>query len=378
MDARKIVQSAYDCALDIDHWEYALDQLAHGAEARAAALLIHEHGEIPYQVNKVSEIYREFLGSPDGKIFVSELTKHERDEWDVVATLPRFEFVRDDQLGTSLEELDKRPDVVMLRKKTGVKRRIGFRLNDNSGWFDAITLGFSTQASVGEALPIVRETQPHLAKAIELTRTFALLKAKYQAILSVLDRLAIGIAIVHPSAEVVVANERAQDIFKKKDGLWIDRFNRLTAFDHDTNNELRSAIQMVSLTANGEANQPEKLLKIRRRSGNAELIVDVAPLGGSGGDFGQSLRGGIAFISDLDDPPAFETSRFAHLYGLTAAETEVMDMVLLGDSAPVVSEKRSTSINTAKNQIKAVMAKTGCNSRAMLFRKIARTLPPIL
>jgi len=381
MTILEVIEKAYDSTITPENWQITLDKLVEYTEgAVSSGLLLREQGGGVYQVSHVSAAYRKFLPTPDGQYYLNELAALEEPEFSKLARQPRLRIFKDTESDVPLEIKDKRADYVMLREHLGMNRRIAFRLNENPSWFDAITIGFDSELKTvpDAAEQSVRAVQSHLAKAIELMRIFSLLKARYQAVLSVLDRLALGVVIVLPSSEVLVKNQEAERIFDAADGLGLDRYRRLSARDPDKAQELRAAIESVCRSAGGEGNDSEKLIQITRPSGRPGFVVDMAPVGDSTGELGHALHGGIVFLIDPDRPPEFDIPKFAELYGLSAAEVEVLALIVIGDTSTTIAEKRGTAVDTAKNQVKSIFSKTDCSSRIELFRRIARTLPPII
>lgn len=56
-------------------------------------------------------------------------------------------------------------------------------------------------------------------------------------------------------------------------------------------------------------------------------------------------------------------------YGLTRAECEIADLILQGFAATMIAELRGVSPSTVRNQIKSVLAKTGCRRQIDLVRR---------
>lgn len=57
---------------------------------------------------------------------------------------------------------------------------------------------------------------------------------------------------------------------------------------------------------------------------------------------------------------------------LTAAEREVMELIVSGLSNAEVARKRGTAVRTVANQLQSLFRKLGVNSRAELSAKVAR------
>ena len=173
----RILELAYDTPLNQERWPHVLDAMVEELHGNASALLMRETSGPFYQINELSQRYRQVL-SEDGNHYMRELAKYEADDWNLVAQLSPDEILHDDKMGIPVEVLDTRPDYQYLRERAGIGRRIGFRLNHNRGFFDAITLAFPAELNqVSEhAVQGAKFLIPHLARALELTRSFGLLR----------------------------------------------------------------------------------------------------------------------------------------------------------------------------------------------------------
>jgi DNA-binding CsgD family transcriptional regulator len=374
-------RKSYEAVLDAAKWQGVLDELANAAGARGAALIMRELGspELPYEVSSLCTRYKNFAQTAAGRHYLAELSRYEEPEWQGISGLAPGEVWVDTDLGCSLAELYARPDVACMREHINVARRIGFRLNDNKAWFDTITLGFGEEclSIPPTAFETMNNAWPHLAKSLELTRTFSMLRSRYQAVLSVLDRISIPILILSPKGEVLVSNILADALLDSADALCLDTFRHLRCHDADRSRELHHAISEVSMTASGKGSLREKLMQLPRRSGGADLLIDIAPIAECGEQMGHSLEGCLIAVTDPDRPLAFDRNRFGDLYGLTHAEREVCELVVFGNTAQEVAEIRQVRLDTAKNQIRAVMLKTDSRSRVHLLRKVCQAAPPI-
>lgn len=58
---------------------------------------------------------------------------------------------------------------------------------------------------------------------------------------------------------------------------------------------------------------------------------------------------------------------------LSAAERDVLDRVVRGDSNAVIARARKTSARTVANQVASLLRKTGASSRYELIRRFARS-----
>lgn len=369
----------YDAAVNLGRWRRALDAVAGAVGAEAIALLIRRPDPGAKDLQMLNSAYLRFIKSPWGLYYGLRLSRLQDPDWTFLSHQPAHQPTLDTAIGPSADELDRRADYAFLRKRLGVRRRLGVRLNEDKVWFDAMSIAFpeTVAAPDGDALAQTRFLLPHLTKAVEIGRTFAALKSRYAAVLTALDRVKVGLAIALPSGEVIVRNEEAARIFDMKDGLRKNASGALIADDPDQTAELAAALAAAAETARGEGAASERLMALARPSGGAPFLVDVAPLRDSKAEIDIALEGALITIIDPDRVPYLRMDRFVALYDLTPAEAEVCGLIVQGLPVAEIAERRGTTPVTAKNQVAAVLDKTGVSRQAELIRLVIRVLPPV-
>ena len=381
MDARgyQALELIYDTAVNPGSWRRALDATATAVEAKAIALVIRGKKAGSKDLTMMSSVYLDFSRTPAGWYYGAWLSRMQNKDWDFLQAQPAHQPIPDLDTGLSAEALDARKDYTYLRKKTGVARRLGVRLNADYVWFDAMSIGFDQQEL---EVPLrsserSRALLPHLTKALEIGRVFALLKARYKATLSALDQVQAGISIALPDGQVIVKNTEAERILGLKDGIALAGDGTIVTADPDVTAKIRTHILEVGCTAQGQANRHESLVSIVRPSGLTPFLLDIGPVSDSEAELEQGLDGALVTIIDPEQIPYLRLDRFAKLYRLTQAETDVCRWIANGASTAEIAEQRNTSLTTAKNQVSAVLSKAGAGSRIELIRLILRVLPPV-
>ncbi|MDD9715294.1 helix-turn-helix transcriptional regulator [Dinoroseobacter sp. PD6] len=381
MDARgyQALELIYDTAVNPASWRRALDATASAVDAKAVALVIRGKKAGGKDLTMMSSIYLDFSRTPAGWYYGARLSWMQNQDWDFLQAQPPHKPVPDLATGLSAEALDARKDYAFLRERTGVSRRLGVRLNDDPVWFDAMSIGFDRQRleiplSAGERS---RALLPHLTKALEIGRVFALLRARYKAALAALERVQAGIALALPDGQIVVKNAEAERIFGLKDGILLSGDGRILTSDPDLTSKIRAHVLDVSSTAQGQANRHESLVSIKRPSGLTPFLLDIGPISDSKAELEKGLDGALVTLIDPERIPYLRMDRFIKLYGLTGAEADVCRWIADGATIAEIAERRGTTPITAKNQVSAVLAKAGVSSRVELIRLILRVLPPV-
>ncbi|WP_422049022.1 helix-turn-helix transcriptional regulator [Shimia sp.] len=373
------LEKIYDTAVNPGSWRKALDSTAAVVDAKAIALVVRGRNAGAKDLTLMSTVYLDFSRTPAGWYYSAWLSRLQNQDWDFLQEQPTHYPTPDIETGIPPEVLDRRKDYAYLKKRTGIARRLGVRLNEDPVWFDAMSIGFDR--TVYE-IPAVagdrtRALLPHLTKSLEIGRVFAFLKARYKAALTALDRIQAGIALALPDGQVIVKNAEVERIVSLKDGMFLARDARIVTSDPETTSKIRAHIFEVASTARGQANLHESLISVRRPSGQTPYLLDIAPISDSKAELEHGLEGALVTIIDPERAPYLRLDRFTKLYDLTQAETDVCRWIAEGASVAEIAEKRNTSPTTAKNQVAAVLSKAGVSSRIELIRLILRVLPPV-
>ena len=373
------VTRIYDASINQAAWASALTEIASVTGAKASVLLVRDRDGGPYQISALSERYAHLIAT-EGLEYLQKYAHFELPDWVAFDQIPSGDPQPDTALGLTADERDARPDHVFLRNQFGIRRRLGTRLNDNPVWFDVMTTLYDAdiRAVPDQAYAQTRLLVPHLAKSVQIGRMFAQLQRRYKAILSVLDRINIGLAIALPNGELITANTATERIFLEDDGITIGSNRRLVTPDPDVRPHIESAIQRASDTARGTDDKAEETILIPRKSQSAPYVIDVSPLRDSKNELDTDLTGALLILIDPEYVPDLPLERFVQLYGLTSAESDVTQLLLQGLGAADIADTRNTTQNTAKNQIASVYAKAGVKNRSALVRLILRVLPPII
>lgn len=378
-DEHRAIMKIYDTVTAPGKWRHALDSLSGIAESKALLMVVRGKAAGQRDISLMSSVYLEFSRTLRGMQYGLTVGRHQKADWDYLAGRPVLAPTPDTAMAPAAV-LDRRGDYAYLRKKLGIGRRVGARLNPDRLWFDALSLGYDAgldaapEAGLGRAAGLL----PHVAKAAELGRVFMQLRARENAALAALDRVRAGLAAAAATGEILTRNAAFARLVGAGDGLSLGRDGRLRCADPDAQAALKAACAAAAAVAAGEERgAPEICLPIPRRGGGAPLLLDVAPLRDGAAELERGLSGVLLTLVDPDAPPTADAARFARAYALTNAEAEVLALVLQGMSVREIAETRDVAAATAKNQVSALLRKSGCARREDLIRLVLRTMPPV-
>lgn len=370
-----LLPQIYDAAVAEDLWPRALDAVAEAAQSKGAAILALDNVGQPFAISEGASCY----DPADMQYYREHLIKYEEEAWRYIQTQPVGAITFDVDIWPDTPELELRPDNQWMIKKWGVLRRAATRLNDSPGWADSLTLQYSTSMRTisPHSAQLMQGLVPHVAKIVQLHRTFSLLRNRYRAVLSALDHIKIGVCITSAHGDVIVSNKEAERILRLGDGLTLGKDQRFYSAGSDAGAAIQTAIQQAILTVNSQANAPEALILVNRRSEADPFLVEVAPLTDSVGELDKNLRGAIVFLVDPDNPRPFSVANVARAFKLTDAEASVCRHMVDGLTDASIAMRRSVSVETVRSQIKAIHRKTNTSRRAELIRLTLSITPPI-
>lgn len=187
------------------------------------------------------------------------------------------------------------------------------------------------------------------------------------AALGMLDRVACAAVLIDRCGRVLRRNGRADRLLG--DGLRICR-GAVVAADAQSNRDLQKLVGSVRTQACPHAGPPPEPVVIRREDRHP-LIVEALPVAGLAADaFGSPTA--VLAITDVAHRPPVPEELLRTAFGLTPAEARLAARIAGGESLEDAAEALGIAKNTARNQLKAVLAKTGTARQGELVALLAR------
>ena len=377
--------SLYDAVGDSAAWEPALDTLVETTGCLAAALAVADHApsangiSTPYELNAGSRFWRENADAL--KTYFKRFGQREKDEFSFFASAPPQLVLDDAHIYQDIASIRERDDY-QYRRQLGVYRRFGARLNDNRRWVEVafFQLGLEHEDIPVELRDHVAAFVPHIAKVAELGRTFIELRHRYHALLAVLDKVRVGLALARADGLLVMVNEQARRILDKGKGVCLSRTGRLVFDDNANANAVSKAIVAAVRTATGSHDIAEFRIHVQQRSAkvmDAGLLLEISPIRDSFDELGETQQHALLTLIDPSEASYISTERMALSYGLSGAESAVCNLLVAGHTHNEIADIRRVSKETVKSQSRAILAKTGAQSRIELVSLALRTSPPI-
>jgi DNA-binding CsgD family transcriptional regulator len=185
---------------------------------------------------------------------------------------------------------------------------------------------------------------------------------------SILDNvLRTGVMVLSTDGRLLHANKYAQKFIDNRDGLRLRPDGQLELIDDKS----RSIFSNILLTL---AKQPQQWFVVERGPGLKPLSVKVLSIKNqTNGMFSASSSRAIVLFNDPSaETPAIPYDRISMLLGLTKSEAMVALALLECEGNTEIAAKLGLSRNTVRNQLAAVMAKTGVTRQATLVRLLTQ------
>ncbi len=176
-----------------------------------------------------------------------------------------------------------------------------------------------------------------------------------------LDAPLIGIIRVDQRGRLIHANAAGRDILHLQDGLML--IGQMIAVQaYAVQQQFAEAVRTAALRSGGQGDA----LLVPRSSSKPPWRVVVVP--------DEAQASGRATLLIESSGEGGLRAHLAGLYGLSRAESEVAALLADGLAPTEIADRRSVSLDTVRNQIKALLQKTGASRLGGLIALLARTV----
>ncbi|MDX8466325.1 hypothetical protein RFM26_11595 [Mesorhizobium sp. VK23B] len=218
------------------------------------------------------------------------------------------------------------------------------------------------------------EADHFLRVAPDLTRIVSLAEKIWEVsldpALAVLDQFNCAAALLDCRGCLTRCNEHADALFGA--GLAI-RHGHIHATDRESDSRLQRMIGTAVLSARDEAFQTDPAAITR--NGSFWLLAEIVPMTSfvrdlfNGGDF-------LLCFTDLVSEKVPSERLLGQAFQLTAAEARLASSLANGDGIEAARARLAIGRETARSQLKAILAKTGTHRQAELTALLARLRTP--
>lgn len=222
-----------------------------------------------------------------------------------------------------------------------------------------------------EAVKTLERLCGHLRQGLELHSRLHRINALQSSMAGALDNAPVGVLLLDTRGRPTFVNRRARDILETTDALSIST-DELTALHPSRHKELQSLVHRA-MHATGEPDMPQgNGLTLASTDGQSSINVQVTPLGTAEPVdplFGHSTMVAV-WLTPLNTAYSPPARILRDLYGLSAAEAELLSMLVQGNSVSEIADLRRVSIETIRSQLKRLMSKMEVSRQADLVRLV--------
>lgn len=184
----------------------------------------------------------------------------------------------------------------------------------------------------------------------------------------IMDRLPMGVILVSAEGRILMINRKAREIAAMKDGFEVKKDGTI----HTSRPaETKALFQLIKKTAttDDDALESEFALSLSRPSLKQPLLLLVSPVGGSA-DGGDRSGGAAIFISDPEDSVEISPTVLSRLYGLTHAESRILNGLCQGLRLETLAEDLAITVNTVRHHLKQIFRKTETKRQSELIKLV--------
>jgi DNA-binding CsgD family transcriptional regulator/PAS domain-containing protein len=379
MDADDIdlISRIYDTALDPSIWPELMLRLA--KKLGAAGSFVFEL-RLDDNVPRISS--RVFSSNYDPRVvghYIKTFNDQEIIDQGRFAELSQrtnsIELISDLSLRAKVAELLAQPNTAFLMQH-GITHRAGALLNKDLINVDRFALQFDSEHGPirPEEISKAGLFLPHIAKVVGLSRPLEeqmLAKGIFEEILRGVGQ---GVAVLGPRGNILYANTEFERCLSQYNVLRKSAIGTLQMVERGDNNpQLKQYHDLVAREDQhgllGARARKEAIVVELEKPGTA-LFIEICPVEASErtGKLGRGCR--LVTVIDTSRDVHFDINRLKTFYNLSAAETEILELVAKGHTNAEISELRHRSPDTVKSQMKALMRKTNSQTRTDLVHMI--------
>ncbi len=189
-----------------------------------------------------------------------------------------------------------------------------------------------------------------------------------------LDLLNIGLVVCGSGGQLLVANNTAQEILRKRDGLELDPEGVLSA-THDSHVSLEKALQEVAKSSRtAEPGKLDRAFAVRRPSGKRALTLFVRAVNNTGEKQSSNQAAVLVMILDATLPVETTEADLRHLYGFTATEAQIANLLMEGKALEDCCTELGIRRTTVRMHLRNIFAKTGVRRQGELVSLLLKSI----
>jgi DNA-binding CsgD family transcriptional regulator len=362
----------YDCVLEPQRWAETLPMISTLGKSAASSIVVHDRS-----------------GSGGGRVF-----EHGADQSYLRLYFEKLAAAK--TFPAKNATLDRLGDIATMTMLAGEReplhsdfylkwvKPLGFRdvmgvLVLKSGrrvaWFSVVRSEIQSLYDAKD-LRLMSLLSPHVCRALLISDALDLRTIAAARLEETVDGLSTSIFLTEGQGRIAYMNSSAERLLKAGNALKSTN-GRLTAVQPRARDTLSRALAQ---SVDGKAPPATGRHSIALPDADgAGLVANVLPLEWRDGKNPfASLPGAAAVIvQDPAEPARLPTQALAELYGLTPAESRVIEHIAHGQTPQHAADELGVNLTTVKTHLQKIFAKTNTARQADLVQLLARATPPL-
>lgn len=257
-------------------------------------------------------------------------------------------------------------------KPIGLIETLGGPLYSNDGSFAMIALMRGEDRGQFDEDDVVRleRLMAHIARALQLRRTFFRIDSKNVGLQATLDRLQAGLILLAADGETLFVNAAMRSLSKQNDGLVLGRDERPRVTNIEARRRFNALLENVSAGGSGG-------IVAAPRSGGRNYIVLIAPSPSSSVQSNwerNGLVGAIVIVHDPDSASANTSEILEQGLGLSKGAARLVAALAADHDLKTFAESEGITIHTARFHLRSALSRTGARTQAEVVRIAVRLL----
>ena len=226
------------------------------------------------------------------------------------------------------------------------------------------------------SLTLFRTLLPHLQQSAKLSRRFSELGTMAAVGEESLNRFRVPVFVIDDLSNVVFNNSAAEDLLETVPEFRLSNGN-LEYKNTQENEQLQETIHSALRVQQGEFEHAGGTVALTRPSSKQRLVCLIVPLFRGLTYFDIRRPRVLVFVLEGSEIPTVPADLLRQCYGLTHAEAELAICLSAGFPLQKAAEMKSVTYETARSQLRSIMAKTGIHRQSELIASIHATFGAI-
>lgn len=368
---RSLVLQIYDTVSDVELWPSILDRITELTGSRGCIIFEwQKRGELrSLEAPLISTSYQRELVDE----YIRRFHEYETRDHDMLdrALLSRdgIDLVSEEILYDNEEDYLARPHVQEL-KKLGIRYRTGALLDKDNPYRARFSLAMTEERGpfVETEVALLKDLLPHLAKALELSRSVSLGLSARETLLTVLDQLTVGICLLDGEGNLIVSNEEFDRQRDKYNAFHIDARGRLSLNEYADRRKFARLLSDALNHGRYGARPRKEAVVFESSDLSGSLCIEIVPLDRSRASGTAPIGGALVISRDTEMQISIDLDLVRNVFELTGAEASIVEQVCEGLTNSEIAQRRERSVETINSQLKTIFNKTRAINRTQLVR----------